>query len=40
MRKVHDTTMGITKIVGFTLALGYGGIYICNKLTIVIMSTL
>jgi len=40
MRKVNDVTIGITKIVGFTLALGYGGIYICNKLAIVILSTL
>jgi len=40
MRKVNDATMGITKIVGFTLVLGYGGTYICNKLTVVIVSAL
>jgi len=40
MKKAKTITIDIAKISSLTLALGYGGIYICQKLTIVIMSVL
>ena len=40
MKKVNDIATDIAKIIGFTVALGYSGAYMCQQLTIVIMSVL
>lgn len=37
---MNSVTIGLTKIVGFTLALGYSGAYVCNKLAMMIISIL